>query len=777
MARRTKLSIPAQAAVSRCSTVLGGAVFFFMICLCSAATVRSTALMLILTVLCSVFLFYGRLRDRLHPPVQALALVVLMDLISCFYAVSRKFALFDNLKIVSAFCLALLLLAFMGKKDPGRQAAVILECCAAAAGLVSIDLLSTRWISTPALTILGWFSTDYIGLRVVEDGVRMVSIFFSPNTFACCMGIGVLLTLGLASTSEDQNCRTGHLVCLSINSLAFVLAFSMGASLMLLPAFLILLLLTGKDRRIGLFLLMLETLLVTLLCAFPISATSMTAWNSFRPIPLLCTVCGAAALCALDRLLGQRLAMKLAGREKLVFALAAGLAALSIVLVIAAFNLTTGVTLQPGETLRRSSYPAPGTYTVTAQTDGEPTVTIQSQNRENTMMHTVSFLYDGPLSQASFTVPEDSVVVWFLFHGETEETLIESVTYTDGSRTGHVSLGYRLLPGYIANRFQGLRVNQNAIQRFVFFEDGLKLFWRSPLIGRGVGGFANGLSGVQSFAYYTTNSHNAYIESMVETGIVGLALFVQMIIVSALAVWRGRKRPMAPALGAALVFIAGHGAVEVVFSHFASLPMLYGLIAVICLYCGDTIPLPAWIKEKRAQRGAVWGICAMLAAFGIALVCNIMAWNLVTDPADLDQLSQAAALDPFEGADYMLSYVVQVTGEEVGEEVRQKADGYAARLAKLDSNSIPIYLAEYYLDTGRTEQGFEMAEQYVSYVAAEQSAWQETFELLQKYEQDTPEYRTAAAHIADLMDEWNAQNMGNISLSQQTEKFIARMRS
>ena len=776
MARKKELSIPAQPVVYGFETVLYAAVFFFAVCLCSTATVRTTALLLIVLVLCAAFLFYGKLRNRMNPPILALALVVLMDLVSCFYAASRKFALYENLKVVSAFCLALLLLAFIGKKNPERRAAVLLECFAAIAGLVSIDLLSTRWISGPVLTFLSWFTPDYMDLGVVEEGVRMTSVFIYPNAFADCMGVGVLLALGLAVTSEKRSDRVGHLVCLSINALAFVLAFSIGASMMILPAFLAILLLTGKEQRIGLFLLMVETLLVTVLCAFPISVTSMAVWDGFRPIPLLCTIGGAAALCILDLLVGQRLAARLAGHEKAVFGLIAGLAATLVIFVVVAYNLTTGITLQPGETLRRSIYPAPGTYTVTAQMDGESIVTIQSQNREDTMMHTYSTLYNGPLSQASFTVPEDSTVVWFAFASEAE-TRIESVAYTGGGGSGRVSLGYRLLPGFIATRLQGLRVNQNAIQRFVFFEDGLKLFRRSPVIGRGLGGFANGLRGVQTFDYVSKYAHNDYIQTLTETGIIGFVLFLNMFLVSALALWRGRKRPMAPTLGAALVFIACHCAVDGIFVQYAALPMAFGLISTVNLCCGDTLALPAWMKKDGTQRGVTWSVLAMLVVFGIQLVCNITAWNLVTDPSNLDQLSQAAALDPFEKADYMLTYIVQVTGMEADEEVRQQADSYAARLEKLDSNSIPIYLAEYYLVTGRMEQAFKMAERYVTYVSADASVWQKTFELLEAYEQDTQEYRAAAAHIADLMDEWNEQNMGYISLDEQAQNFIARMRA
>ena len=391
------------------------------------------------------------------------------------------------------------------------------------------------------------------------------------------------------------------------------------------------------------------------------------------------------------------------------------------------------------------------------------------------MMHTSSELYRGPMSQAAFTVPEDSLVVWFTFRADAK-TALERVTYSGENGSGGVPLGYRLLPGFIANRLQGLRANQNAIQRLVFFEDGWKLFLRSPVIGLGLGAFENGVRSVRSFSYGTRYVHNHYIQTLAETGIIGLLLFLGLLAASAVCVWRGRKRPLAPALGAALAFMAGHAAVEVDFSFFAFLPVAFGVFAAIGLCCGDALPLPAWTARKGARGGLLLGISALIVLFGALLNRNIAAQNLVADGAELGELAQAAEMDPFEWADYMLTYVVRVTGTEPDEEVRERADGYAARLAELDSNIIPFYLAEYYLADGRVEQGFEMAEQYVDYVAADFLAWDKTFALLEEYEQDTPEYRAGVVHIADLLDAWNEENMGHIDLSEQTKAFVARMR-
>lgn len=775
MIRKTRPAFPFQGALNRLESAVHVVLYFLAVCLCSASTAKTTAVLLVFLTLAAAFLFRAQLRDRLKPPILALALMVLMDGISCGYAVSGKFALNEFLKVLTAFCLALLLLAFTGEERPERKIAGILEGCAVMAGLTSIDLLSTRWISTPVLTVLGWFSPDYSNLSVVEEGVRMTSIFTSPNVFAGCVGIGVLLGLGLAISSEKPTERALHVICLSVNALSFILAFSMGACAAILPAFLIFFVLSRAGQRIGVLLLMVETFLVTALCAFLISLTSMTAWDGVRVIPLTAAVGGAAMLCLLDLQVGQRLAAKLAGHGKAVFSLTVALLAGAVIFVIEACSLTTGVTLSAGESLRRSVYPSPGSYSVTAEMDGDPNVTIESQSRTDSMMHTSSRLYRGPLSQAAFTVPEDSIVVWFQFNAKSEARL-ESVEYQGEDSSGGVPLDYQLLPGFIANRLQGLWANQNAIQRFVFFEDGLKLFQRSPVIGLGLGAFENGVRGVQTFRYDTKYAHNHYIQTLAETGIVGLTLFLLLLAVSALALWKGRKKPLAPALGAALAFMAGHALVEFVFSTYCYLPMAFGVFAAISLCCAGSFSLPSWMENATAKNGLLLSVCAVLVVFWALLWCNIAARRMVTGTIDLDRLEQAASLDPFEKADYMLTYVDWVTGAAIDEQTRQKADEYALRLGKINSNTIPFYLAKYYFDSGRVSLGFEMAERYVTYVSADKAVWQSTFYLLEQYEQDTETYRSGVTRIADLLDSWNEENMGHIALDERAQDFIARMR-
>lgn len=747
---------------------------FFLICLLSSSTAKAAGVVLMLALAATAFLFWERLRVRVTLPLVALAVFVLMDGISTQYAIAGKFALYEFLKVLSSLCIAVILLtaAPEGKERGTRWVATVLETSSAIASLVSIDLLSTRVLSSAVLRLLGEFTPDYADIGGVEAGVRMTSLFANPNVFAGCVGIGVLLSLGLVVSAENNAERFAHCALLYINSLAFVLAFSMGATLAIAVAFLAYLLLEPRERRSGTLILMVVTLALALIAAIVISQTSLHVWAGFDPVPLACALLGAAVLAvvnhfALRRMAGWRL---LRGRAVPVIVL--GLLGVIIVYVIAAWNLTGDITLDAGGSLRRAAYPDAGEYTLRIDSDKALRVTIESQNQVETMMHTSTVLYEGTADGAEFTVPNEGLVVYFNFSAP-EQTHVLAASFEGAEGSGTIPLDYRLLPGFISNRLQGLLANENAIQRFVFFSDGLKLFRRSPVIGLGMGSFENAIKSVQPFYYETKYAHNHYIQTLAECGIVGLVLFLGVFVVSGTALWKARRGrgvlpPLLPALAAGLVFMAIHAAVEVVFSSYPYLPFAFGVIVLIDLSCDDGR------LSGKTRTVSLLGICFTAIAFAVMTVGNVWAMKTLQANMTFASLEQAAKMDCFEWADYLLTYVDQSTGGEADDEVRQKAATYAARLAKTESNSTPIILAGYYFRIDDTDNAFAMLEKYVEYVASDERAWNDAFHMLEQYDDGT--YGTETVRLSNLMEAWNAANIGTVAPDDAATAYIDRCR-
>lgn len=771
------------------------ALFFLVICLSSAATVKSMAMLLLIVGIAAVFFGLGVLREHIKPLFVLITAWVFMDGISTLYAISGKFALFEFLKVIISFCLFLIMLVLARGRgwQPGRRLAMVLEGASALAALVSIDMISTRWLSGAVFSLLGAFSADYTGLDGLEVGVRMTSLFANPNIFAGCIGIGVLLSLGLAQSAGGLGERAVHIFCLFVNAMGFMLAFSMGASAVIALAFWVYLILEVKTKRASLLLLMLETLVLTVLAAGVVSITSFDAWQGVRPIPLLLALLGAAPLFALDYFVGRSLAELLNRRAWLVEAVMYAALTLLVVFGLLAYNLHGAITLQPGESLRRAAYPEAGSYRLEYIDNrlemvggSQPAlqVMIESQNQQETMMHTSTPLYQGALDGAAFDVPEDSQVVYFTLTQPADggAVTLESLTYQGAGASGDIPLGYPLLPGFVANRLQGLWANENAIQRLVFFDDGIKLWQRSPIWGLGIGAYENGIKSVQSFFYETKYAHNHYIQSLVETGVIGLVLFAGLLLASAASVVLARKgrgegelHPLTPALGAAVVFMAGHAATEVVFSAYPYLLMAFGVFALLVICCGDALPAPH--IDLKVRTGCMFGLVVLLLAFTGLLGGNMAAAHMISDPQKVtfETLSAAAAIDKYEWADYELSYVRSTLVSNINDDIQKQADKYAERLAKVNSNTIPFYLAEYYFANGRQEDAFAMLEKYVNYVASDAEAWQYVFNLLIDYEQSGAEYRQGAQRIIQILQDWNAQNMGRIQLDQAAQDFMARL--
>ena len=746
---------------------------FFTTLFSVVETAKTTALILLILALVGGILCFRTLKARITLPLAMLLLFVVMNGISTAYALSGKFALREFLKLVIALGIGLILLMLTPGEGvkPARRIATVLEGSAALAALFSVDLISTRLLSTPLITVMMKYSSAYFNLTGVEAGIRLTSIFENPNIFAGCTGIGVLLALSLAQSSEGIKERRFHLCCLYVTSTAFVLAFSMGATASIAVAFLVYLLL--ERRRGELLLLMGKTLILAFVSVILCAMTSLDAWNGFQPIPLLCLIVGAVLLCLADSFVCRNWGEKLQKHGKISVIAIVLLVVLIAGFALTAYNLTGDVSLSDGEILRRSVYPAPGDYSVTAEGDNGIWITVESQNREDTMMHTSTVIYNGPLSNAAFTVPEDSLVVYFNLKAETAANL-QSVTLNGNGESFSLPLGYKLLPGFIANRLQGLKANQNAIQRLVFFDDGISLFHRSPIFGLGLGAFENAICSVQSFYYETKYVHNHYIQVLLEVGVIGLILFVSLLVGSAAAVLRSLKKgdhhPLTPALGAALVFMAIHAATEVVFSSQFYLPLAFGIFILISLCCGDALRIPVLNQTVKTWIPIVSG--ALAAVFGILLCGNLMAASIVDRNGTFDSVERAIKMDRYEWTDYALSYVMSSATGSNTSAIREKAAQYAEDLTEVNSNIIPFRLSEYYLMYGNVPKALEMAEKYANYCSSNSTAWNNLLQMISGYYYASAEFRAGVVHLVDMMEQWDAENIGSIELDPATLDFL-----
>lgn len=756
------------------------------------------------------------LRPRFGLQALFVLAYVLLSGVSCFYAASGTLALDDFLRLLPGFFVYLLLLLFSGRgTSRGRNGAAAISIVTALISFLSIDAAGTRWFSGGFQRLTGHFTQDYSIFAGLEPGTRITSILEDPNVFAGVAGLGVLLGLSLALSAEGRRERMLHLCCLALNALGFVLVFSLGAAGFIAVAFAAFLLFQRKGTRLAAAVVMVETLVVTMLGAAAVYLAVFDGTKDFSVVPLLACVGCAALLCGADRLAAARVTEVLSRHPRALPVATAALVLALAAYAAAAFNVTGPAALAPGETLARAADLPAGAYTCAVEADGKAQVQIVSKNEKNLIMHTESVLYEGDISGIAFTVPEDSEIVWFRFFAPEGVTISSAVYSGDGE--GALKLGYRLLPGFIANRLQGLWANQNAVQRAQFWRDGLKLWRQHPIFGDGLGSMETGLYSVSDFHYESKYVHNHYVQAMMDTGLVGLACFVGMLCASGRLLWLGRKRetvsPLLSALGAALVFMALQAVMQVDFSTHSFLPFAFGVFALINV-AGTELSAPVFkpISAPAARRGkgkkaavskpgsaedvpealetkeeAPWrgkarvGLRWAYPVLGV--LCTLILslhfytqWHVFSGSGDgYQRLARAAVTDPLYRVNYWQTYLYHGMNSDSAQ-ARQSLPKYAEKLTKERMNCDPNYAVEYYFYAGETEAAVDALLDHLAYNRVRSDAWQYAFDLLLDHYDGSDEYQAQALRVAEAMDAWNAQAMEQVELTPTNLTYLATLR-
>lgn len=726
-------------------------------------------------------------RHRLSLPVLAVCFYFLVNCAAGLYSRFGSFAATEFGKILAAFCVFSVIL-LRARKGEAPCLAAMAAAVSAAFGLLSIDASCAGLFSRPFFRFMdGVLGAHYRNLYTgYETGTRIVGIFSNPNVLAGFLALGIFLSLYLVRAAKTRKGRLGGCILLTVNSLSFLLAFSMGAIATFMAAVLFYLLAETKGRRLSLFVLMVETALVTLLMVFVATPGLGQYSGGVSFLPDLAALGGGALLWAVHEFGGLRLSERLSGQGRAAGLAIGGLAALLCLYLVLAFNVTGGYTLAPGASLRRSVYPSAGAYTLEGTWSGDAAVTVESQNQVDTVMHTSSVLYSGPLDGAAFTVPEDSKVVYLTFRSGQGADL-DRVALSGGPA---VKLGYKLLPGFAANRLQGLWANQNAIQRLTFFQDGLRMYAQSPIIGNGLGSVEGLVLSVQDFFYESRYVHNQYIQVLAEMGIPGLLAFLFLLSSTAVTLFRRRREGetdhLLPALAGCLAVAALHGLSEVDWSMGPYQSLVLATFAMTAVSFGR--PLPG---TDRKAVGLAFPI-------SIGVVCCLFAWllgnNIYAEKAYGEvkaglreqtpyTMTELANQDRYNWAQYKLDMAVNAA-ESPREEFATTAAQYAEECRKLRIHSVNLSLETYvYLPMGRYEELFQASREGIPQAASRADTWREEFNLYELmlselFRQQDPDLQWFAEQVYQtyqMLVDYNTHRLEHVTLSDNNLHFLDRV--
>ena len=749
---------------------------------------------LAIVVICLTPQFRQKLRTKSSIFFYLISAYLVYAGLSTLYGYAPKLALSEYSRLLAAYAVFLAAYSFTAPETMPQTVSVL---CGGITFLSVIHLDAASWgifghkLMGLFQALTGGYLPDEAGLITYgynTSANRLSGLFGNSNTMACMCAIGIFLGVYLLVRFEGFK-RIWPCAVLIINSVTFLLSVSLGATASLgLTILLIIFFLHGAKNRLAFIFIVLETFVVAGVVSVLSRPHLGTPTGTGGFLVWVFCLLGIGLLFLVDRLVRTRLVDALCRHIKTLCIGSAVLLVLMVCATIIAFTQTTPVILE-GNTVLYKRFPASsGNCEITLQVEGSTHLRINSSTQREILLETSTVLwedtYDGVVT---VELPEDVVELQLFIWPEDYGTItVTDISYVNGENQGCLAAGYRWIPDEVLQRLQSLTTNHSAMQRFVFMKDGLKLWMQSPIFGRGLGGFENGITSVQNFFYETKYAHNHYIQLLSDLGIVGLAIFVAILVFGFKGIWWLRRKEdtmglMAALMGVLLMF-AIHGAIElspsvaeVSIFTFGS----FGLIASIAL------PLP--IKED--SKGTVaWctslGIAFLFGIYTVLLMFNAQAsTSAATGNATFDQMEHYANTDFFEGDDYRLTYMVNgATYDDPA--VQEQALKFANQLQKGHSNSVGPYLTNYYLQQGMYEEAAAASEKYLSYTKSVAENWNTQFQVFASFLEsnldnaDTCEILTQL--ILDTYEKFlevNQQQMDDLPLTAANASYLTQLLS
>ena len=761
--------------------VVGFAVLLFF-----AMTVQTVPMSLILAAVALVLSFgrggYARFRGRLGIPVLGFLAFLILCGAASLYTSFGAYAYGEYAKLLASGALGLLLLARGREQNAGGLLFGFSAVCGVI-GLLCIDAGCRGPLFRGFASFMeGLGDAAYQSLdQATYTGARFDGIYNDANLTGSLMALAVLVGLYLIRTGRKPWERFAACFLTGLSAVAFFTAMSRGAILCFGATLLAYLLIAGKEERLGLFFTM--AAMGISMVVFGVVSTSLLAGGSFWGT--LAALPSGVLLWLLNEFPARKAASALAGHGKLLAGVLGGGIAAGIAAVVLALTLTEPFVFTESNFLYRGADVEGGeTYTFSGDWDksSEITVLVYGSTREQELTSVTETYYNGPLEEASFTVPEDVGHVLMQFRGPAGLEL-RQVSLSDGTE---IPMAYTLLPDNIANRLQkNIFEDSSFLLRLQYDIDGWTLFKESPLAGHGLGATEGLLTSVQPFFYESLYLHNHLLQVMDETGQLGLAAFLAFILGTAVLLVRQLRKartPLAAMLLACLVMMNLHGLMEISFSvqMFQCAAFFLLLLPTVC-YGTYTEG-----RKRRAAGIVVLVVSDLWLVISVALLGGSLLAQKEYRELDAAGMTTGSFIETLERLDRMdayndQSYKVNLMGNAL-QAGGISNEGTAARCARElretgEFDSCYYVAAYYYLPLGQLENFFDVLQEGLLQERSNSEAWNSAMNLcIQAFSQIDPAEADTFAEgvrgIGEAMDRANAYLLVPVALTEENAALL-----
>lgn len=761
--------------------VVGFAVLLFF-----AMTVQTVPMSLILAAVALALSFgrggYARFRGRLGIPVLGFLAFLILCGAASLYTSFGAYAYGEYAKLLASGALGLLLLARGREQNAGGLLFGFSAVCGMI-GLLCIDAGCRGPLFRGFASFMeGLGDAAYQSLdQATYTGARFDGIYNDANLTGSLMALAVLVGLYLIRTGRKPWERFAACFLTGLSAVAFFTAMSRGAILCFGATLLAYLLIAGKEERLGLFFTM--AAMGISMVVFGVVSASLLAGGSFWGT--LAALPSGVLLWLLNEFPARKAASALAGHGKLLAGVLGGGIAAGIAAVILALTLTEPFVFTESNFLYRGADVEGGeTYTFSGDWDksSEITVLVYGSTREQELTSVTETYYNGPLEEASFTVPEDVGHVLMQFRGPAGLEL-RQVSLSDGTE---IPMAYTLLPDNIANRLQkNIFEDSSFLLRLQYDIDGWTLFKESPLAGHGLGATEGLLTSVQPFFYESLYLHNHLLQVMDETGLLGLAAFLAFILGTAVLLVRQLRKartPLAAMLLACLVMMNLHGLMEISFSvqMFQCAAFFLLLLPTVC-YGTYTEG-----RKRRAAGIVVLVVSDLWLVISVALLGGSLLAQKEYRELDAAGMTTGSFIETLERLDRMdayndQSYKVNLMGNAL-QAGGISNEGTAARCARElretgEFDSCYYVAAYYYLPLGQLENFFDVLQEGLLQERSNSEAWNSAMNLcIQAFSQIDPAEADTFAEgvrgIGEAMDRANAYLLVPVALTEENAALL-----